>query len=267
MPAPVLVDTHAHLDSEPFLGEGQLEPYLQLAREANLGAVISVGCSAASSMTTVQLARTHSLLHAAVGIQPNDCCEAAQGDWDQIVALASDAKVVALGETGLDCYWDKSPLLLQQDYFDRHLRLSQQTGLPFIVHLRESQEEILGMLREARKRGPLRGVMHSYTGDAAGAAECVELGLYVSFAGMVTFKSAHDLREVARQIPADRILIETDSPYLTPHPHRGKRPNHPAMVTHTATCLAECRGESFSEIAAQTTANACRLFKISIADR
>ena len=259
-----LVDTHAHLDAEPFCGAAQLAPYLQQAREAQLRAIICVGCSASSSEATVQLARDHALLRAAVGIQPNDCCDAQPGDWDRIVRLAAEPEVVALGETGLDCYWDRTPLSLQQDYFDRHLRLSQQSGLPFIVHLRDSQAEILEMLREARQRGPLQGVMHSYTGDSAGAEECLELGLDLSFAGMVTFKSAGDLREVARQIPADRILVETDSPYLTPHPHRGERPNHPAMVVHTASCLAELRNESFEDFARQTTANACRLFGLEL---
>jgi TatD DNase family protein len=175
--------------------------------------------------------------------------------------MAREPRVVALGETGLDQYRDHAPLALQQDYFDRHLRLSQERDLPFIVHTRESQAEVLAMLREARARGPLRGVMHSFTGDAATAAECVELGMHISFAGMVTFKKSDDLRAVAATVPADRILIETDSPYLSPQPLRGKR-NEPANVALTAECLAKVRGASVEDFAAQTTANARRLFRL-----
>jgi TatD DNase family protein len=166
---------------------------------------------------------------------------------------------VALGETGLDRYWDRAPFDLQQEYFDRHLRLSQQRGLPFIVHTRESDADVLAMLREARARGPLAGVMHSFTGAAQTAAECVELGLYISFAGMVTFKKSDALRAVAASVPAERILVETDSPYLSPHPLRGRR-NEPANVAHTAACLAEVRGQSLPNFSAQTTLNARRLF-------
>ena len=169
--------------------------------------------------------------------------------------------MVALGETGLDRHWDYSPLAVQQDYFDRHLRLSREHDLPFVVHTRQSDAEVLAMLREARTRGPLRGVMHSFTGTAETAAECVELGLYISFAGMVTFKKSHDLRAVAAAVPPDRILVETDSPYLSPHPLRGKR-NEPANVMHTAACLAEVRGQSADAFAAQTTANARALFQL-----
>ena len=166
------------------------------------------------------------MVSAAVGIQPNYVAEAAAGDWDQVVRLAEANKVVALGETGLDRYWDYTPFSVQEDYFDRHLRLSQQTSLPFIVHMRECGDDILRMLTEARRRGELQGVMHSFTGDAELANACLELGLYISFAGMVTFKKSAALRSVATQIPADRILIETDAPYLSPHPKRSPQPGH-----------------------------------------
>ena len=149
---------------------------------------------------------------------------------------------------------------IQRDYFDRHLRLSQELDLPFIVHLRESAEPILEMLQEARRRGPLRGVMHSYTADSDMATEFLELGMHISFAGMVTFKKSDDLRAVARAIPDDRILIETDSPYLSPEPKRGKRPNDPSRVLHIAECLAEVRGSSLKDFAALTYDNAVRLF-------
>jgi TatD DNase family protein len=198
-----------------------------------------------------------------VGIQPNYTAAAEPGDWDRVVELAAAPRVVALGETGLDRHWDYSPLAVQQDYFDRHLRLSQERNLPFIVHTRESDADVLAMLREARKRGPLAGVMHSFTGTAETAAECVELGLYISFAGMVTFKKSDALRAVAATIPAERILIETDSPYLSPQPLRGKR-NEPANLVHTAACLAEVRGVSAAVFASQTRANARSLFRFEV---
>jgi TatD DNase family protein len=148
---------------------------------------------------------------------------------------------------------------VQQDYFDRHLRLSQATGLHFIVHTRECDADALTMLRQAAGRGPLRGVMHSFTGAAETAAECVALGLYISFAGMVTYKKSDALRAVAASVPPDRILVETDSPYLAPQAVRGKR-NEPAYVVHTAECLAAVRNVDPVEFAAQTTSNARRLF-------
>jgi TatD DNase family protein len=176
--------------------------------------------------------------------------------------MLDNPDVVALGETGLDRYWDYTPLEMQQDYFDRHLRASQQHDLPFVVHMRDCEQDVLEMLREARRRGPLRGVMHSYTGSAETARECLQLGLHISFAGMVTFRKSDELREVAAGIPSDRIVVETDAPYLSPEPLRGKRPNEPARVAHTAACLAELRGVSPEAFAEQTCANAERLFRL-----
>ena len=177
--------------------------------------------------------------------------------------LAGEARVVALGETGLDLYWKDTPLAVQQDYFDRHIRLSQSIGKPLVIHQRETSAEILAMLREARQRGPLAGVMHSFTGTADEARQFLDLGLYISFAGMVTFKKSDDLRAVAATIPADRILVETDAPYLSPEPFRGKRPNEPARVVHTAACVAQVRGVSVGEFARQTMANARALFGLA----
>ena len=140
------------------------------------------------------------------------------------------------------------------------MRLSQETGLPLIVHMRDCGDAMVAMLREARTRGPLRGVMHAFTGTAEVAAQCLELGLHLSFAGMVTFKKSHALREIAGTIPADRLLIETDAPYLAPHPCRGQRPNEPALLVHTAQCLADVRGVTIAALAAATAANARRVF-------
>lgn len=257
MPAS-LFDTHAHLDDDQFADtRGDV---IHRAIAAGVERMIAVGTTADQSDKCVAIATKFDAVFAAVGIQPNYAAEARPGDWDRIVRLAGAPRVVALGETGLDRYWDYSPFELQRDYFDRHIRLSQQSGLPFVVHMRDCLDDILSMLREAVQRGPLVGVMHSYTGDVAGAAECVELGLHISFAGMVTFKKSDELRAVAATIPADRILLETDSPYLSPHPRRGQRPNEPALMIHTAQCLADVRGVSIDDFARQTTANAQRLF-------
>ena len=165
-----------------------------------------------------------------------------------------------MGETGLDRYWDFCPFGLQQDYFDRHIRLSQKTGIPFVVHMRECEQDILNMLIEAEKRGPLSGVMHSFTGAQAMAEKCLELGMYISFAGMLTFKKIESLRQVAATIPLDRILLETDSPYLSPHPWRSKRPNQPAYMVHTAECLANVKEMQLQTLAAHTVENTYRLF-------
>ena len=253
-----LFDTHAHLTDEQLCSD--VDALVSRAHEAGVTRILTVGTTSASSEAGIRLAERFEGVYAAVGIHPNSCQEAVEGDWDRIIELASAPHVVALGETGLDRYWDYAPFELQQDYFDRHIRLSQQTGLPFVVHMRECEADIMSMLREARQRGPLRGIMHSYTGDTAMAAECVELGLHISFAGMVTFKKSPELRATAATIPADRILVETDSPYLSPEPLRSKRPNEPARVVHTAACVAEQRGASLAEFAAQTTTNAERLF-------
>jgi TatD DNase family protein len=249
-----LFDTHAHLDDSEF--EGRLDAVLDRARTAGVIHVLTVGTTAESSQAAVQLASRHDMLSAAVGIQPNCCADARPGDWDKIVQLLDREQVVAIGETGLDRHWDDTPFALQQDYFDRHLRLSQERDLPFVVHMRECEQDVLKMLREARRRGPLRGIMHSFTGSLSAALECVELGLHISLAGMVTFPKSDELRRVAGEIPADRILVETDAPYLAPQPVRGKRPNEPGWVAHTAACLAEVRGTDAEAFAEQTTTNA-----------
>jgi TatD DNase family protein len=253
----MLFDTHAHLDQEEF--DADREAVVRRAHDAGVTRIVAVGTTAPTSRRSIELAHTLPGVFAAVGIQPNYTAQVAAGDWDLVVAAAGEARVVAVGETGLDRHWDYAPLAVQQDYFDRHLRLSQERRLPFIVHTRESDADVLAMLREAHARGPLLGVMHSFTGTTETAAECVALGLFISFAGMVTFKKSIALRAVAATVPADRILIETDSPYLAPHPLRGKT-NEPAYLVHTARVLAEARGESIEEFSRQTSANACRLF-------
>ncbi len=253
-----LFDTHAHLDQAEF--DPDRAEVIERARSIGVENIIAIGISADTSAACVKLAAEFAGIHTAVGMQPNYLAEAKSGDWDRIVAMLAEPGVVAIGETGLDRYWDFTPFEVQQDYFDRHIRLSQERGLPFIVHMRDCDEDILTMLREAHERGPLNGVMHSFTGSQAMADECLAMGLYISFAGMVTFKKSEGLRAVAATVPADRILIETDSPYLSPEPMRKIKRNEPAHVLHTATCLAVVRGQTPEAFAAQTTANAQRLF-------
>lgn len=255
---PMYYDTHAHIDQSTF--DDDRSQLLARANAAGVTNVLAVGCTAESSKACVNLANENAAVGASVGIQPNYVAEVAPGDWDQIVRMSEHPEVIALGETGLDRYWDDTPFDQQEDYFDRHLKLSQQTGLAFIVHMRDCDEDILRMLRQAHTRGPLRGVMHSFTGSAEMAAECIAMGLYISFAGMVTFKKSDDLRTVAATVPDDRLLIETDSPYLSPEPVRKIRRNEPAHVVHTAACLARVRNQPVEALAKQTSENAKKLF-------
>jgi TatD DNase family protein len=252
-----LFDTHAHLDEEAF--ETGREEVIARAEEAGLVAVVTIGTTAPTSVRSVELAEQYPLLHAAVGIQPNYAAEAAAGDWDTIVELASNPQVVAIGETGLDRYWDYAPIDVQVDYFRRHLALAAERDLPFIVHCREAEADVVRELQRAAEAGPLHGVMHSFAGDAETAQACLELGMHISFAGMVTFKKSDALRAVAADIPEDRLLVETDAPYLAPTPNRGKR-NEPAFVRHTLECLAEVRGVPIENLAEQTTRNARAFF-------
>jgi TatD DNase family protein len=256
----MLFDTHCHLDQEEF-DESRPEVVAR-AKAAGVETMIAIGTTAAASQKCVALAAEFDGVYAAVGIQPNYVAEAGPDDWQTIVDLASAPGVVAIGETGLDRHWDFTPFELQQDYFDRHIRLSQERGLPFVVHMRDCDADIMVTLRAAAERGPLRGIMHSFTGDTAMAAECVQLGMHISFAGMLTYKNAQNLRDCAATVPLNRLLVETDAPYLSPEPKRGQRPNEPALVRFTTECLAKVRGMTFKELAVATTANARALFRI-----
>jgi TatD DNase family protein len=256
----MLFDTHCHLDQEEF---DEIRPeVIARAKAAGVGTMVAIGTTASASQKCVSLAAEFDGVYAAVGIQPNYVAEAGTDDWQTIVDLSTAAGVVAIGETGLDRHWDFTPFELQQDYFDRHIRLSQERDLPFVVHMRDCDADIMVMLRAAAERGPLRGIMHSFTGDTAMAAECIQLGMHISFAGMVTYKNAQNLRDCAATVPLNRLLIETDAPYLSPEPKRGQRPNEPALVRFTAECLAKVRGMTFKELAESTTANARALFRI-----
>jgi TatD DNase family protein len=253
-----LIDTHAHLDDERFAGD--LADVLQRAADAGVVRVVAVATTAPSSAACVALAAAHEMLAATVGIQPNNVAEAAPGDWDAVIALARRPGVVALGETGLDRYWDRAPFAQQEDYFARHLGLARAIGCGVVIHCRDAEADVLRMLRaDFDRHGPVRGVMHSFTGSLDTARSCLDMGLYLSFAGMLTYKNARALRDVAAQVPPNRVLVETDCPYLAPVPVRGQR-NEPAFVTHTAACLAQQMGMALDELARHTTRNARALF-------
>jgi len=252
-----LFDSHCHLDPMRFGAE--LPDVLARARAAGVTRLAVIGTRAADSEAAAELAGSQPGIVAAAGIHPNDVAEAEPGEWDRIERLAGSGRVAAIGETGLDWYRTTAAPDLQREFFDRHLRLAQRLSLPVVIHTRESLRDTLDMLRAAVARGPLKPVLHSFTGTAAEAAEAVDLGCHLGFAGMVTFRSSAALREVATGVPLDRLLVETDSPFLSPEPLRGKR-NEPAHVVHTARCLALARGEPLEAFAAATTANARRVF-------
>lgn len=253
-----LIDTHAHLDDEQFAGD--LPAILERARAAGVETIVAIATTAPSSAACVAMAQRQPMLFATVGIHPNSILEAGPTTWDEVVALVENPRVVALGETGLDRHWDTTPFAVQEEYFVRHLELARQQDLPVVIHCREAETDMLRVLRsEFDRYGPIRGVMHSFVGDAAMAEACREMGLYLSFAGMLTYKNAAALRETAAQQPLDRLLVETDSPYLSPVPVRGRR-NEPAHVVHTAACLAELLGIAPEHLAEQTTKNAISVF-------
>jgi TatD DNase family protein len=255
-----LIDTHAHLDDERF--KDDLAAVLERARAAGVSRVVTVATTAPTSAVCVGLAARYPMLAATVGIQPNHVAEATPDAWDEVVKLVGHAGVVALGETGLDRYWDYTPFAQQEDFFARHLELARKHNLPVVIHCREAEADVVRLLRDDYERhGPVHGVMHSFTGDLATARACLDMGLYISFAGMLTYKNAQDLREIARQIPLDRLLVETDSPYLAPVPVRGRR-NEPAFVVHTLHCLAMVQGLEPAILAKQTTQNAGSLLNV-----
>ena len=254
----MFIDTHAHLFDGRFATD--LPAVLDRAARAGVELTLCLGIDRESSVQSVRIAKDHAAVVAAVGIQPNSAAEAGPGDWDEIVRLAeTEPRVVAIGETGLDRYWDRTPFSMQEDYFARHMELARRLDKPFAIHCRDAEADTVRMLKDDFERhGPIRAVMHSFSGDLATARACLEMGLFVSFAGMLTYKTAQNLRDVAREMPLDRLLVETDCPYLPPVPHRGKR-NEPGFVVHTAQCLADTLGVSIAAVAEATTRNARRL--------
>ena len=251
-------DSHCHLD--PMRYGGDTKDVLQRARAAGVLRMTVIGTRAADSEAAVQLSENEEGVFCAVGIHPNDVDDVDEKEWGRIKDLVDTGKVSAVGETGLDWFRTVASKENQQLFFDRHIGLSQATELPLVIHTRDSIRDVLNTLTKATQQKPMTGVLHAFSGTAEEAAEALELGFYIGFAGMVTFRSAESLREVAKTVPLDRLLIETDSPFLSPEPLRGRR-NEPAHVVHTARCLANIRGETIESLATATTANACRLFR------
>ncbi|MEM9413796.1 MAG: TatD family hydrolase, partial [Planctomycetota bacterium] len=232
------------------------------AKRVGVNQMVAIGIDLASSYQCCQIAEQTAGIYASVGIHPNSCHQANGHQWAEIIELSKRERVVAIGETGLDCYWDDCPLPTQKDWFIRHIQFSHESGLPLVVHQRESENEILDVFADHHLGGKINGIMHSFTGSWETAKRCLDYGMFISFAGMITFKNADAIREVAKKVPLDRILVETDSPYLTPVPHRGKRPNQPSMVRHTAEFISDLLSVSFDDFAAATTHNAMSVFDI-----
>ena len=258
-----LFDTHVHLDNQQLTND--TENIIHRAANEGVNWMTAIGTDLPTSLRCVELANQFPDVYAAVGIHPTVCHQSAVTDrWQQIVELTDDPNVVAIGETGLDLYWDKSTIDVQKKWFQHHIDLSFEKQLPLVIHMRECEDEIVSMLESSSIDGSINGIMHSFTGSIQTAQRCLDLGMYISFAGMVTFKKSDQLRSVAAQIPSDRILVETDAPYLSPRPLRTKRPNEPSYMVHTAACLADARDISAEELASITTENAHRVFQLSV---
>lgn len=259
------IDTHTHLNDAAFAD--RLDEVLARATTGGIERMLVVGIDADSSERAVELAARFEPLYAVVGIQPN-CLDSFQpDDWRRVRDLAVAAKVAAIGETGLDRHWNPATINVQRLHFERHLELAASLKLPVVIHCREAEADVVGVLETffAKTGQGIAGVMHSFTGDSATARRCLDLGLYISFAGMVTFKKSQALREVAAVVPLERLLVETDSPYLAPEPVRG-RTNEPGNVVHTGACLAAVKGIAVDSFAEATTANARRLFRLDCTD-
>lgn len=256
-----LVDSHCHLDF-PELRE-RLDDALALMRENDVRHALCVSVTLEAFPDVLRLAEIHPQLSASVGVHP-DSCDVREPSVEELVVLAQHERVVAIGETGLDYYRLKGDLEWQRDRFRNHIRASLATGKPLIIHTRAAAADTIRLMRE-EGAGKAGGVMHCFTESWDVAQAALDLGFYISFSGIVTFRSAADLREVAQKVPLDRMLVETDSPYLAPVPHRGKT-NQPGFVKHTAEEIARLRGIGYDEIANATTANFYRLFKLQETD-
>lgn len=257
----ILVDSHCHLNYEPL--HQQLDRVLGNARESGVGYLLCVAVTLEKFPEVLSLARTHANVFASVGVHPNER-DVREPDVDELVSLAADPRVVAIGETGLDYYRSEGDLGWQHQRFRTHIQAARTARKPLIVHTREAAGDTLRLLREenAQEAG---GVMHCFTETWEVAQAALDLGFYISLSGIVTFKTADSLRDVARRVPPDRLLIETDAPYLAPVPYRGK-PNEPAYVRYVAACVAEQRGIPVEELAELTTANFFRLFSAAKPD-
>ncbi|HEV8540405.1 MAG TPA: TatD family hydrolase [Nitrospiraceae bacterium] len=258
----MLIDTHSHLDDARY--DGDREAVIARAREAGVETLVTIGCDLDSSRKAVELADRYPFVYASVGVHPHEVKQIADDWYDELRRMAQHAKVVAYGEIGLDYHYNHSPPKLQRERFREQIGLARDLHLPIVVHTREAQEDTIAILREEHAED-VGGVFHCFSGDAWLAKDALDLGFYLSFSGVLTFQNATMLRDILRTVPMDRILIETDCPYLTPVPHRGQR-NEPAFVKLVAEKVAEIKGAggstSVEEIGRVTSDNARRLFKI-----
>ncbi|VXC55058.1 putative metallodependent hydrolase [Pseudomonas sp. 8Z] len=257
----MLIDSHCHLDRLDLAAHGgSLDAALDAARAAGVGHFLCIGVSADNAATVKNLAERYADVDCSVGVHPLDLEPGAEPALDWLLSELAHPKVVAIGETGLDYHYEPESAQLQQASFRLHLDAARITGKPVIVHTREARADTLALLREAAL--PQAGVLHCFTEDWEMAKAALDIGFYISLSGIVTFRNAEALREVARQVPTDRLLVETDSPYLAPVPHRGK-PNLPQYVREVAEYLAVLRGVSYEVLAEQTSSNFKRLFPLA----
>lgn len=253
----MLIDSHAHLDNDKFNEDREAV----LARcSAELDAVINVGYDLGSSQRSIKLAEQYPFIYAAVGVHPHDAKEAPENYLELLREMAQHPKVIAIGEIGLDYYYDLSPRDTQQRLFREQIELAKELGMPFIIHNRDAHGDIMETLK-ALAPFPDGGVMHCFSASWEVAQECLKMGLYISLAGPVTFANAGKLTNIAQKVPLERLLVETDCPYLTPVPHRGKR-NEPAYVRHVVNHISKIRQMEPEKLADITAANTIRLFRL-----
>lgn len=255
----MLIDSHCHLD---YFVEAEIEAIIGRAREAGVARMVTIGTRFAQAEAVKALAeRFPDTVWGTVGIHPHNAGEHPLPSVEDLMALADHPRIVGIGESGLDYFYDKSPRDVQAEGFRRHIRAARATGLPLVIHARQADDDILAILREERAGGgPFDFLLHCFSSGRDLAEKAVEIGGYVSFSGILTFPKSPEIREIARDLPEDRLLVETDAPYLAPVPLRGKR-CEPAHVAHTARVLAEVRGVDMARIEAVTTANFHRLFR------
>ncbi|MFP7446973.1 TatD family hydrolase [Bacillus infantis] len=255
----MLFDTHVHLNAEQF--EEDLEEVIGRAQAEGVSHMVVVGFDRPTITKAMELAEAYDFIFACVGWHPVDAIDMTDEDLAWIEELAAHPKVVAIGEMGLDYHWDKSPKDVQKDVFRRQIRMAKKVKLPIVIHNRDATADVVEILRE-EGAGEVGGIMHCYSGSVEVAKECLDMNFYISLGGTVTFKNAKKPKEVAEAVPLEKLLIETDCPYLAPHPYRGKR-NEPAYVKLVAEQIAELKGLAFKEVAEATTENAKRLFGIN----
>jgi TatD DNase family protein len=253
----MLVDHHCHLDF-PQLAEDRAG-VLARARAAGVGVMVTISTRIRRLPELIAIAEEHENVYCSVGTHPHNAHEELDIPLEEIVRLSRHPKVVAIGEAGLDYFYKHSTSEAQAEGFRRHIAAARLTGLPLEIHTRDADADTARILEEEHARGPFPAILHCYTGGPDLAARALGLGLYVSFTGVVTFKKSDALREIAKSVPLDRLLVETDAPFLAPEPYRGKT-NEPAYVVHTADALAKVKGVTLEEIAAATNANFFRLF-------